>query len=1839
MKKVCSGFLFAVVLGYAQVSGIAPIQTCIVNNGAAQVASATCTWGGGPVRAGDLIYAVVTTAAPGTFSSLTNGGDTFAADPGAGTPITNIRFNGGSNNVSIAYVAGSAGGSTTLTANFSVNAAYAGIYAVEYPGGTVDKSDNGVAGSATLTASSNSITPTQNGELLISVFSGYPPSVTTLGTNVPWASIINTNNGYSVLESYVQPTAAAVTAQFGISATSGTSPFVHIAAFKITGTSPMSISSGVSPQGPPFFPNDQYTGANGWPDNGYHTSGDTFYRAWRSDGVLNISWNDGNGFSNPTGGCSANMGLGTLSADLSQGTVVNCMASMGPKIGYGYGICSSAETWKSAGMIYVNDGSTPTGLYWSAHCMHNGVPWTPAKETIMYSPDNGVTWCQPGHTGAQCNVNGDVPTTGTGEFNTNFFDIQFVQYEKGATGALTTDCQNSYIYAYGGSSDFTTYILGRFARGTNPQVAANWTFFHGAAGADACASGNWQNSSTGATTLLASTGGGINFMPSIVYIQGYGYLTAQNDFNNGLSFLTSQRVTGPWVPQLYEAQIPGNSYNFATPLLSTVSGNTIEVMMGGSYLRDTGTGSTPYSPYFRKLTLGPAAPATVYLRSSGPAAVQVTGATNATPVVVQTAVAHGFSAGDTVVLGNVCSGSGASPVSGIRKVGSVVDATHFSITDLSGTPIAGNGAWCDGSYIGNPGGVQWVGKVTPYTLGAGPLGVLDGTNGNTMRALATGPLNGLTSLVVSGCSGSPASGCLITVTTSYDPTSMSIPVAAGQKFSVTGTGTGATHGPLDSCGAGGGQFSPYTIASASPSGWVSTPFTCNGLTNGTYNGTNLRCGPAATPNDTIGGNQDCVRVSLLAYTGNTMWDIVVSGASYWNLYTSHNFKFVWDGGMEYPSSNGTSGPAAPQNAAVIFMVDQSNSQMLIDLTYFRDNYEKFGGVNWTANEGDSLVNTFWTQAQSTGFYPAAWIYASSSAYWTASATPIFIAKLYNDLDDPTGFVCSKVHANILDPSHYTVLDAGGAQAISAGSITLSSADSQADGYYTNNVIKAANGSYCRVSAYVFSTKVATCAANWGVTPPASTSYTIYASASVSSTATGATAMVTGYNTTFTSSLHVGDGIEISSGFNDDVTDVIMYVSAINSDTSLTVINSAALYYATTAGVPAQVWYLPKWATGDCGLGWLEKHSPGITNAHPVLYPQVGGEESMLGGGPNFGGNFGLGVMVGHLAAGYAMAGADPRVVRDLAVSHSDWFDYELSHYMNYGLGFNHSGSRYAWGTTGVGMAQALLVTTYSVPTFPSMDLANWAYADTAQYKIYTSLPDTQNTGNGPRITPQMWGDEAQVQLELNIFSTQGYLLDPVFAFAPSSANARYLRDWLANKIPSFSLWGGNAVQGNNKPFSLFMNDPRIGTSNHTLLPHQYLFQRSSVASPSLTGWPVNNCRGDAVVSRTGLSTQTDTLLLYQSRCYWEDHDQPLNGELSVYKVGPLLGGDEPNNAFPDAGTTGGASTNNNTVIGNLLQFGGAANFPRGNYSNPPTPGISPITMWASANHGSWATPYGDQNSQYAWVCSNLAGAYTVTPNYAQRCIAHMKPASGEEIIVQWDSASVPAATQIAYHVHYPQNGESATSEYLEGTTTYSGGQVTELEDGGAAANGNPARTYGLLTKFFSPGTITVQDDNTSYTGSNGHTHRISVCGGSSCGSSVSTFEVVTVHKIAENLSDTNLTATALNPDGNWTGVQTTDKVVLLARGGTTHSSITGFTTTHSGTAQYLLGGLTPGTYSVTIGGNPVAGSPFTVSASDNSIEFLSTAGTVSISGAGNLGSATGSAISGQVSAGGNVIIH
>jgi len=77
--------------------------------------------------------------------------------------------------------------------------------------------------------------------------------------------------------------------------------------------------------------------------------------------------------------------------------------------------------------------------------------------------------------------------------------------------------------------------------------------------------------------------------------------------------------------------------------------------------------------------------------SVAPASKSITGATNATPIVL-TITAHGYATGDYITIASV---GGNTNANGDRKVVKI-DADTFSITDTSDVAIAGNSAYTSG---------------------------------------------------------------------------------------------------------------------------------------------------------------------------------------------------------------------------------------------------------------------------------------------------------------------------------------------------------------------------------------------------------------------------------------------------------------------------------------------------------------------------------------------------------------------------------------------------------------------------------------------------------------------------------------------------------------------------------------------------------------------------------------------------------------------------------------------------------------------------------------------------------------------------------------------------------------------------------------------------------------------------------------------------------------------------------------------------------------------------------------------------------------------------------------
>lgn len=387
------------------------------------------------------------------------------------------------------------------------------------------------------------------------------------------------------------------------------------------------------------------------------------------------------------------------------------------------------------------------------------------------------------------------------------------------------------------------------------------------------------------------------------------------------------------------------------------------------------------------LALPLAAQTTIYARASAPAGAIPISVANGTPPTVATDAPHGLAIGNLVVVSGMCSGtpfapaSGRSPYNGIFLVGSVPTAFTFTLNSNPGNvAIVGNGdsISCK-SLPGSTGSAAFMGKLSSFTLGTGPYGFLDGLNGTYTRKLALTTANGLTSIIVT--SGVAA------VITAYNHG-----ISAGDQISITGSSNSNlnTHN-------GVGAYAPHTVA-ASPAPTSTTfSFDAPGVPNGTYTGVNLACGPTATPNDLIGGTEDCLVLSQLAYTGNTFWDFIVAQNASFTASTA-TYKFPIDGGDFWPGEASTILFLQYGQVAIQFYVDRSSMGLMAVGAYIMNHMEHVNGVNWVCDTDYSHC----ALANFEGDADEAYLGASEMAmvwlpYLSSSHRQTFIDKIYNDI--------------------------------------------------------------------------------------------------------------------------------------------------------------------------------------------------------------------------------------------------------------------------------------------------------------------------------------------------------------------------------------------------------------------------------------------------------------------------------------------------------------------------------------------------------------------------------------------------------------------------------------------------------------------------------------------------------------------------------------------------------------------------------------------------------------------------------------------------------------------------
>lgn len=660
-----------------------------------------------------------------------------------------------------------------------------------------------------------------------------------------------------------------------------------------------------------------------------------------------------------------------------------------------------------------------------------------------------------------------------------------------------------------------------------------------------------------------------------------------------------------------------------------------------------------------------------------------------------------------------------------------------------------------------------------------------------------------------------------------------------------------------------------------------------------------------------------------------------------------------------------------------------------------------------------------------------------------------------------------------------------------------------------------------------------------------------------------------------------------------------------------------------------------WVTGDCGMMWLGKHG----RFSPRVLSYLSGVSNYPSSGPVFsggeaGGNFQAytsnntfstygGYLAELLSTVATDVNASVRSQPQITALYNDWFtNIYQSYVLKDWTGFHLEGS------------------SYGIDRPPAMAFVN------------TIL---QNSLTAPPALGGIWDKNLLYHGIMNLHP--GCMLsEPVWGTDFGANNGSMNADHLGNFAPIYFLYrntndGGwfnwmmrNRMStcgsvGNTPGTNLVWTGPNLSGGGSGIARAQWVY---ALTDPTFPAIDISSAGPNALVlnqvavssglpqsvliSRTGYSSITDTLVdVYGMGERTVDHNFPAAGyypgDYRIIKGNHLLADDGA--IFSQPYSVIFNDYNNGGDHSNYMEIGGAYNLL--NVLNSKIP---------RGNSDGTSNRYA-----YAMVDSTASYVSGTTATRVHRHVIHFK--ESQDFIIVYDDVVTTSGKQKQTYLHYPNNF-GASSDSTRGTTVVMGTQI---------ASTNPGTGHGdatqILTAVLSPAgtnsvSVYVNNSDGTYTGGSGSTFRVSVCAsttGSSCDNANTEGEFIVVHEPVVGSGNTMPTTTVMATiDGNHRGVEvdgSSPKVAIFPRAGLTYTSAT-FTTAHAGTAQYLVTGLTAGTYSVTVGGVPVV-SNVSVASSDNSLYFESTAGAFNLFPSG--GNLTNFGTNGNIQFSGNVVIQ
>jgi hypothetical protein len=534
-------------------------------------------------------------------------------------------------------------------------------------------------------------------------------------------------------------------------------------------------------------------------------------------------------------------------------------------------------------------------------------------------------------------------------------------------------------------------------------------------------------------------------------------------------------------------------------------------------------------------------------------------------------------------------------------------------------------------------------------------------------------------------------------------------------------------------------------------------------------------------------------------------------------------------------------------------------------------------------------------------------------------------------------------------------------------------------------------------------------------------------------------------------------------------------------------------------------------------------------------------------------------VIGYLVMGLALADESARARQYVTWAADFWKNEVLPKNQDVWTGFQQGGStNYGSGrqiTENMMVVQMLRL----IPGSPSLDYkgTKWLAGLTEAY-LYTLLP-TSTTAFAP------WG-QADIA-DSPSYYTHMWAPIQTCIYGESSDRAKYFNYW--QRTISSNYVAGTLTDGANEriiPFALMCwQQSDTSTDYRSVLPTQKAFYDVEGSAAKAMG---------AFVSRSGWTASTDTLLFATSFSFYYGIDHQGSGAPGAYRVfknGWVL-------------TENGARDTGINTDTNMVLFGGSSQL--------------------KSTVAGQSTVVDKTDSGVGWAFSriNTSAAYqsALGVTRALRYLLHFKKAASPDYVVVYDDMATSVANTLSQNLHFDKTLNQASS-------------ITDtLPD---IVWTGPNRR--VSTKIVLPSGTGVARTPTSLTNS----FRENICAssdGSTCAATTSAAFLL-VHRPSASTSDTMPTVAALGTiDSNYSGVQIEGEapsIAVFPKAGLYHAS-TSFTSTHSGTAQYVVTGLESGIYDVVRGATTIVDDE-TID-SNGTIAFESVAGAFTITRAGEV---------------------